>query len=59
MYRQLVLLCDLFDTEYLERHVYPVALALAEDKVSEVRGTATIVVRLHVYTCAIALFLLW
>ena len=34
----------MFDCEYLEQHVYPVALTLAEDKVSEVRATATLVV---------------
>ncbi len=46
----------MFDSEYLERYVYPVARALAEDKVAEVRSTATLVVsqstvsRTHAHT---------
>ena len=41
LHRQLILLCDLYDCDYLQTHIYPAALTLAEDKVAEVRNTAT------------------
>ena len=46
-------LCELYDCDYLHTHIYPVALSLAEDKVAEVRATATQLVRLYLffYTC--------
>ena len=40
-HRQLIMLCDLYECGYLHTHIYPAALALAEDKVAEVRNTAT------------------
>ena len=39
--RQLIQLCDLYETDYLQAHLYPIAKTLAEDKVAEVRATAT------------------
>ena len=40
------MLCDLYDSDYLHTYVYPVALSLKEDKVAEVRGTASQLVRI-------------
>ena len=42
-------LCELYDCDYLHTHIYPVALSLAEDKVAEVRATATQLVRLYLF----------
>jgi hypothetical protein len=38
---QLVSLCDFYDADYLHSHIYPVARQLTEDKVAEVRHSAT------------------
>lgn len=51
-FRQLIQLCDLYDTDYLQAHLYPIAKTLAEDKVAEVRATATqLVSALHANIC--------
>jgi len=42
--RQLLEIVDLFDWVFLYDHIYPVAVLLSADKVSEVRSSANVLV---------------
>lgn len=43
-YRQLLQMTDFFDWIFLYDHIYPLALLLSSDKVSEVRNSANLLV---------------
>ena len=45
-FRQLILLCDLYDCPFIEEHITPVAIKLGHDRVAQVRDTASRLVQL-------------
>ena len=43
--RQLILLCDQYDCQFIAEHISPVAVKLAHDRVAQVRETSSRLVR--------------